>query len=135
MPEKDLIADRKGVGCAILFALPFAGAGVVLGWFALSSIIEWRAAVNWVETPCVVHESNLEKQRGEDSDTFKATARYSYLWKGDEFESTRVALNTESDNIGSYQRERSRELKQITLVNGAVNLTHDLIVPMFAHAS
>lgn len=59
---------------------------------------------HWPETPARLLEARLEEHDGDDSTTWKATARYTYEVAGQAYEGTRVGLHSGSDNIGRWQR-------------------------------
>jgi hypothetical protein len=107
-------AAKKGAGfgCLILFALLFAAGGTGIGALAVHDVWLWVQSRHWVETPARLHAAKLETHHDSDGgNMFEATATYSYTFKGRRYQSQRVALQTGSDNIGSYQSDRVAELK------------------------
>ena len=55
-----LTKSSRGLGCLILFALPFAAGGLVVGYLASRSLITWYEARQWVETPARILQADLE---------------------------------------------------------------------------
>ncbi len=103
-----------GVGCLALFALPFAGFGAFMTGMAVRELWQWRAMQSWVETPATLIEADLkETHDGDGGSTDQVTARYRYEFRGKAYQGDRVSLHGGSDNIGSYQRDRARELERI----------------------
>lgn len=94
----------------ILFALPFAGVGLFMGGLTVRTLHRAQAMEHWMEVPVVVHETALVESRGDDSTTYRVTARYSYQVEGRTYEGTRVGLQGGSDNIGDWHQQRYREL-------------------------
>ena len=107
----DQTNKKTGIGCAILFALPFAAIGCFMAWRVATTLVEWQQAKQWVETPAEILEVELECHQGDDSDTFEATARYAYEYAGQKYEGDRVSLHSGSDNIGSFHQDVDAELR------------------------
>ena len=104
----------------MLFALPFAGAGLFVLSLSLASVREGRENQAWTPTPARLLESNLETRRGDKSTTYIVTARYTYEVDGRAYESERVSLHSGADNIGNWHRARSVELKRVEREGGAL---------------
>ena len=105
------LKNVTGWGCLALFALPFLLIGLfVVGWTGWD-VLRWRGARDWVETPATIKSADLEVHHGDDNDTYKAVARYTYEYGGTVHESDRVCVVDEADNIGSYQKDLARELE------------------------
>jgi len=100
------------MGCLIVFALPFAAAGLFVA--GLAGKDAWSAArmSRWEEVPAQILEAELVTSRGSDSTTYKVKARYSYRYNGRDYKGSRVSLHGGSDNIGSFHQRTYRELKR-----------------------
>lgn len=107
-----LTKSSRGLGCLILFALPFALAGVFVGSLAVRSLATWYEARDWVETPARILQADLEVHQGSDSTTYEVTALYEYEWQGRTYSSERVGLSSGSDNVGSFHQDRHAELSR-----------------------
>jgi len=107
-----LTKSSRGLGCLILFALPFAAAGLFVGYLASRSLVTWYEARDWVETPAHILQADLEVNQGSDSTTYQVTARYEYLWGNQTHTSERVGLSGGSDNVGSFHQDRHAELSR-----------------------
>jgi hypothetical protein len=109
-----LQSSRAGMGSwfLILFALPFAGVGVFMSGLTVRTLAEAHRMSTWPETPARILDSRLEDHQGDDSTTWKATARYEYFVGGQRYEGTRVGLHGGSDNIGSWQRDTADLLQR-----------------------
>ncbi len=103
-------ATKSGVGCLILFALPFAGVGLFMACLMASTLWTWLDMRQWEEVPAFILEAELETSHDSDGSTYRATARYRYTYGGREYTSDRVAIGSGSDNIGSFQQDVDREL-------------------------
>ena len=103
-----------GVGCLLLFALPFAAVGVFVTGWVVRDLLTYYDAQSWVSTPAKLLAADLESKRGsKGGTTYLATARYRYEFAGKTFENDRVGLHTSADNVGDYQRRRGEELKRL----------------------
>ena len=103
-------SSRFGGGCLVLFGLPFAAVGVVMGFFALSSLRQWYEMRSWEEVPATILEARLETSSGSDSTTHRVVARYEYSFRGETFEAERVGIHGGSDNVGSFHERAAGEL-------------------------
>jgi len=101
-----------GVVFLCLFALPFAGVGVVMGWLLLSSLWTWNAMQSWREVPAIIHEARLDESRSDDSTTYRVEAAYTYEYGGRTFSGDRVSMYSGSDNIGAFHENAHRELSE-----------------------
>lgn len=82
-------------------------------YLAVSTMTAWFEMRQWAEVPAIIIEAELETH--EDSDggtTYRTTARYRYTFEGREYEGGRVALGRSGDNLGSFQQDAYRELKE-----------------------
>jgi hypothetical protein len=102
---------KMGVGCMVLFALPFFAVGVgMTGWCAW---IAWQhsAMQSWVETPAVIKDAQLKVIHGK-STSYQVVADYKYQFGGRSHIGERVSIGGDSDNFYQYQHEIYQELKQ-----------------------
>ncbi|MGB5550642.1 MAG: DUF3592 domain-containing protein [Thermoanaerobaculia bacterium] len=104
--------SSRGLGCLILFGLPFLAGGLFVGYLASRSLVTWYEARDWVETPAHILQADLEVNRGSDSTTYQVTARYEYSWGNQTYTSERVGLSSGSDNVGSFHQDRHAELSR-----------------------
>ncbi len=105
--------DKKSSkGCLSLFAGVFFFAGLIPGFLALFNIYEVWAARDWLPTPAIINSTELETHRGDDSTTYKVTARYQYTIAGQQYSSDSVGFSTGSDNIGDYHQDAHRQLQR-----------------------
>ena len=101
----------KGLGCLVLFALPFALGGLAVAFMAGLRLWTWAEARGWQEVPARILEVQLEKHVGDDSTTYEAVASYEYQFEGLTYQSADVGLGTGADNIGSFHEDMYRELE------------------------
>lgn len=110
----------KGRIFVTLFALPFFGIGA---WMLVSTgslfYDAWRMQ-GWEPVPARLIDAGYETRSGDDSDTYKAYARYRYRYGGQEYESVRVGLSGGADNIGNYQVETGNRLSAMRSRGDAV---------------
>jgi hypothetical protein len=100
----------RGLGCLVLFALPFAGAGLFVMFLGVRMVWGWYEASSWVETPARIIQTDLEVNSDSDGSTYKAVASYEYTWEGRTHVGRRVSLSPGADNIGSFHQDKQAEL-------------------------
>lgn len=105
-------STKAGLGCMILFCLPFALVGVgafgYVGWMFFQSVQMQR----WEPVPATILTVELKEHYDSDSGTSYATqATYSYVIEGTEYRGDRVGLHGGSDNIGNFQHRVHDELE------------------------
>ncbi len=105
------VSGRLAGGCVAVFALPFAAVGLLLLGLAISDVWESIRMRSWVETPARVLETRLSESRG-DSTTYRVEAQYEYTFQGNRYVGTRVAINSTSDNVGSFHQDAYAELRR-----------------------
>ena len=105
--QKSSKSGFTGVGCGILFGLPFAAVSVFMAWRLLSMLLLASAASNWIDTPATI--THLELEQGDE--TQKIVGSYQYVYEGQRYTNDRIGLDTGSDNIGEYHWEFYRKLK------------------------
>lgn len=97
------LKSKAGVGCAVLFALPFAAVGVYMAWSLASMLwLSWSAA-SWVEVPATITSVELQGGKGK-ANTQRVLADYRFDFAGRAYQNDRVGLSTKADNFGSYHR-------------------------------
>lgn len=101
----------RGLGCLILFALPFAIVGLVAAFLAGLMLWSWGEARDWREVTARILQVQLESHTGDDSTTYEVVARYEYEFAGITYQGDRVGLGTGADNIGSFHQDAYRELE------------------------
>jgi Protein of unknown function (DUF3592) len=110
MFKVDLPMIKKGYGCLILFALPFAaigiGAGAWMGW----TVIAHLKMRSWEEVPAKIVRADLKVNKGKTA-TYEVTAEYEYQYGGKQYTGMRVSLYS-SDNIGSFHKDVYSQLSQ-----------------------
>jgi Protein of unknown function (DUF3592) len=104
--------EKAGVGCLVLFSLPFAGVGVVMTWLMVSTVLAWHGMQSWDQAPAQILHAELEVHQGDDSTTYSVEARYTYEYEGQQYTGTRVAISGSADNIGSFQQDAYDELSR-----------------------
>ncbi len=100
----------KGRILATLFALPFLGVGVWMGWSIGSIFHDAFEMRSWQPVQATLTSAGYSTNRGDDSDTWEAFAEYSYRFDGKPYVGFRVTIDPGGDNIGSYQRDMGNRL-------------------------
>jgi Protein of unknown function (DUF3592) len=100
----------------VLFALPFLGVGLWMGYMAVESINKVEAARSWNEAPAEISSCVLERHRGKKgSVSYSLRADYTYTVDGRKHRSTKVCFYTGSDNIGDFHRRTFYQLEAARL--------------------
>lgn len=107
----NLSGSKTGMGCAVLFLLPFALVGVFMTGKVATDLWGWRSAQSWVERPCWIDRAELKEQSDEGT-TYQAVADYRYEFDNRPFKGSRVWLGSGFDNIGDFHRRVHRELQK-----------------------
>ena len=103
----------KGRIFVTLFALPFFGVGVWMLWSVGTTFHDaWRMQ-SWQPVPAQLTAAGYETHSGDDSDTYKAYASYSYRYGAQTYTGDRVGLAGGGDNIGSYQTDIGNRLSRM----------------------
>jgi hypothetical protein len=110
--------SKSALGCLLLIALPFALFGTAMAGVVAWNLWTCQAAQRWVETPAMLLEAELKSNSDGDGTTYHATARYAYEFNGRPYESDRVSLYGGSDNVGSFQHDRGKELEDKLAAGG-----------------
>ncbi len=102
----------KGRLFMLLFALPFAGVGIGFLLFGvIPNLYEWQQMKSWPQVEARLLDAGLHTSRGDDSDTYRAYARYTYRYQMQDYTSERVAIMGGSDNIGDFQSDLALQLE------------------------
>ena len=100
----------KGKILLFLFAMPFFGVGVWMGYSIGCHLYDaWRMQ-GWAVAEATLHTAGYHTRSGDDSTTYEAYAEYSYNFEGEFYVNDRVAIARGGDNIGDYQQATGRRL-------------------------
>jgi hypothetical protein len=103
----------KGRIFLFLFALPFFGVGVWMGYSAGSNMVDAWQMKQWVPVQGTLLSAGYETHDGDDSYTYKAYANYTYEFGGQQYTNDRVAIAGGADNIGDYQQDMGSYLSGV----------------------
>jgi Protein of unknown function (DUF3592) len=109
-----------------LFALAF-GAGGLWGGVSLAQTFGMAWSVrSWVPVEARVVAADLESRRGSKGGiSYRVLVRYTYTWQGRAYESRRVGLTNDSDDVGDWQQRWHRELRASMDRGGSVQVWVD----------
>ncbi|MHC4325349.1 MAG: DUF3592 domain-containing protein [Planctomycetota bacterium] len=96
-----------------LFALPFFGVGVWMGYSIAATLNDAWQMREWVAVEGSLSRAGYETHSGDDSNTYEVYAQYSYEFGGQRYTNNRVAIAGGADNIGDYQQDMGRHLSGI----------------------
>ena len=119
----------KGRIFVTLFALPFFGVGVWMLFSIGGTFYDaWRMQ-GWDPVEARLIAAGYDTHSGDDSDTYQAYARYSYRYRGQVYEGSRVALSSGADNIGDYQTDTGNRLAAMHSRGDAITVWVDPATP------
>ncbi len=105
---------NKGSGASwflTIFGGIFLAVGLFVGGLQTKSIFQSINAQNWVDTPAVVTQAQLDVSYDSDGNTYRATGEYEYQWQGDTYASDRLFFGTGSDSQDKFHRGIVKTLK------------------------
>lgn len=104
--------SRRRWGLA-LFSLPFTAVGIgVLAFLLVPWLADGLSARTWHQGEAHLSGAGLRVSAGDDATTYRAWARYTYVYAGREYSGERVALDRSGDNIGDFQQKLGRTLER-----------------------
>ncbi|WP_339614718.1 DUF3592 domain-containing protein [uncultured Gilvimarinus sp.] len=102
---------KRWVG--LLFGLPFAGVGIGMLLFGvMPQFMDWQHMKHWQAVPAQVTQAELKVSHGDESTSYKATARYHYQFQGARYSGWRVAIHDSYDNVGDFNYDLGRRLER-----------------------
>jgi len=96
----------------LLFSLPFLGVGLWMTWSIGSNLYDASKMRDWVPVEARLQAAGYETHDGDDSDTYRAYALYDYAYAGQHYSNDRVGIAGGADNVGDYQRDTGRRLRE-----------------------
>jgi hypothetical protein len=102
--------SASGVGCLILFALPFAGVGLFMTGLTVVTLSRSFSAQGWERVPCQIQ--SVQNRGSSDGDSSQTKAGYKYEFGGKTYTGDRVSFHGGGDNIGSFQHRVHHELQR-----------------------
>jgi len=111
---------------AIIFGLVFFLAGLGFLFFLVIPDIHdgWRMQ-SWHSTQATLISAKLQRNRSDDSDTFKAVAKYQYTVNNISYTNNRVAIAKDSDNIGDFQETIGNKLLHYLQTNRSITIWYN----------
>jgi hypothetical protein len=82
----------------LVFGFGFGSMGILVLYIVFSTIFEVRKSQNWVETPCIILQSEVTSRSESQSTIYALYARYSYEWKGEKFISEKYDFSLGGDS-------------------------------------
>jgi hypothetical protein len=115
----------KGKIFLFLFALPFFGVGVWMGYSIAANLTDAWQMKQWIPVQATLQRAGYETHSGSDSNTYEAYAEYSYEYGGRLYINDRVGIAGGADNIGDYQQDMGRHLSALRNRGEAVTVYVD----------
>lgn len=111
--SRKAISDaRKGMGCLLIFGGVFILAGMIPGYFALSSAWNWQQAKAWPSVPGQITSAGLDLNTDSDGTTYQVVATYDYQVDGRDYSNDRVGFSGGSDSFEDYHRNLYEQYDQ-----------------------
>jgi len=96
----------------MLFALPFAIAGLVVLWFTVQPLLETWQARSWPQAPATIERVELLTHSSSDGSTYEVVADYSYTVDGRQYQGHRVSADETSDSDRSGHKDIADQLQR-----------------------
>lgn len=96
--------SASGETFLIPFGLIFLLAGLGVGFFYFGILSRWYEVRDWVEVPCFIESTDLERKTSEKSEMHVVRAAYRYEYEGRFYKGEGVALSDQADSFGDYQQ-------------------------------
>jgi len=122
----------KGKIFLTLFALPFFGIGVWMGYSIGTNAFDAWQMRNWEPTQATLSRAGYERHSGDDSDTYEAYATFHYEFSGQQYSGTRVSIAGGADNIGDYQYDLGHRLSLAMSRDDRITVYVDPTMPSMA---
>lgn len=114
-PQGDTARQKTpgGVWVLVLFALPFAAAGLgILLLMVVPAAYDWARMQSWQPVSAQVESATLQSHHGsKGGTTHSVSVRYRYEVGGVAYTGQRAAIHERPDNIGSFQEQLGWRLK------------------------
>ena len=101
---------KLGNGCIALFGLPFFLMGFAFFLWGLSMVNTWHRSQDWDRVPAKVLSADIKTHYDSDGNTYSLQGEYKYTYKGKEYTSDRVQIETGSS---SAYNEKQKMLDQM----------------------
>ena len=111
--QERLERASRGTGCALVFALPFCGFGILVLAISLQQVGAWWETSDWIEYPAMVRSAELGEHRdGDGGTTYSVDATYEYKVGERIYSGSRVWLQNSSDNVGDFHQRNYNTLQE-----------------------
>ena len=87
-----------GMGCLVLFSLPFMLVGVFMSAMVTADVITVIGLRSWKEVPATVVDTYLDEYVGDESVSYEAKVAYNYEVDGQTYYSERVSFLSFNDS-------------------------------------
>lgn len=92
---------KNGLGCLILFALPFAAIGMGVGAWMGWTVIAHMKMRGWEEVPAKIVRADLKVSKGRKSTTYEVTAEYAYEYGSKHYTGSASAFTVRTMSVHS----------------------------------
>ena len=118
LASRNATRSRTSLGCAIPLGLVFAVPGLIAFWFVtLRPALLTVSSADWIETPCEIVSSKLERHSGSKGSTHRVAIRYRYSWPPAE-----PAVEAETPAPAERSRARVFESDRYDFSKGSTNI-------------
>jgi len=115
MAKKSFVKQPEFLFVAAIMVVMLLPAHLMSG----GMITRYLASTSWVEVPAtIIHNIELTSNQG-NSNRYSVRGKYSYQFKGVQYDSERISLSTTLDNIGNYWQDLERRLRRYKVTNEA----------------
>jgi hypothetical protein len=116
---------QMGNGCVVLFGLPFFLIGFILFCWGISMFYTWQRSGNWERIPARIMSAEIKTNYDSDGDTYSIKGSYRYNYKGKEYTSYKIEIETGSTSAYDEKHEMLEKMqhaiKNETTIDAYVN--------------
>jgi len=105
-----------------LFTLPFIAVGVWMLYSITTTLLTAADMKTWKTVQAQVLKGGYTSHQGKDAKTYEAYATYRYRYNGQEYESTRIAIDDTPDNIGSFHQDMGNKLSNAAATGAPIDV-------------
>lgn len=124
---------QSGNVVGVIFACFFLIPGLVVMLISFVPVYQYLATQNWQEVNAYLIEVKQVSSRNDSSTSYGVTGHYRYNFEGDSFQSDSLSFYGGTDNLGSFQKQFYRKLKNAQTKNAAVTAWVDPASPEDAY--
>jgi len=115
-----VLSRQSGKVMVIVFASFFLIPGLVVVFFSFVPFFKYISSQNWKQVDAFIVDVKQTSSSGDGSTTYGVTGSYQYKFEEDTYQSSRLSFYSGEDNLGNFQQQFYRKLKNAQSKNTAL---------------